>query len=94
MFSTLVEKGNDVPVNSMNAHKNAVPLITNLGTKWSFTSSESVSCTHWIADLMGSRGSLDATEKPITQAMYVYRNIQARSRNHACHGKAINFTYH
>jgi hypothetical protein len=27
------------------------------------------------------------------QAMYVYRNIDARSCNHCCCGKAINITY-
>jgi hypothetical protein len=47
MFSTLAEKkGKDSPGNSMNAHKNVVPLVINLGTKWSFTSSESVSGIH------------------------------------------------
>jgi len=40
------KKGKDAPGNSMNAHKNAVPLVINLGTKWSFTSSESVSGIH------------------------------------------------
>ena len=67
MFSTLVEKkGKDARGNPMNAHKNAVPLVINLGTKWSFTSSESVSGIHWIAGLMGYRAGLEAT-----QAMYV-----------------------
>jgi hypothetical protein len=27
------------------------------------------------------------------QAMYVQRNIEARSRNHCCRGKAISITY-
>ena len=27
------------------------------------------------------------------QAMYVQRNIQARSRNHSCRGKAMSITY-
>jgi hypothetical protein len=27
------------------------------------------------------------------QAMYVQRNIEVRSRNHCCRGKAINITY-
>jgi hypothetical protein len=28
------------------------------------------------------------------QAVYVSRNIEARSRNHRCHGKAISITYY
>ena len=70
MFSTFMGggEGKDAPGNSINAHKNAVPLIINLGTKWSFTSSESASGIHWIADLMGCRASLEATVKTIIQA--------------------------
>jgi hypothetical protein len=35
----------------------------------------------------------NAPKKLTIQAMYVLRNIKARSRNHCCRGKAINITY-
>ena len=33
-------------------------------------------------------------QKTTIQAKYVYRNTEARSRNHCCRGKAISITYY
>ena len=38
-------------------------------------------------------GSIYLLTNVTRQAMYVHRNIAARSRNHCCRGKAISITY-
>jgi hypothetical protein len=69
------------------------------GGKWAcsghgrFTLTERAPNIHWIEGYVGLRACIDLLQERTIQAMYVYCNMEERSCNHCCSGKAITITY-